>query len=417
MSPASSEDQDSEVSKKRVSKDRQSKSKLRPKASTAKSESIGRYSKHVGQNISLERGLEGQTNSDASRFGNQSADGRHPVDSDNDGTIKEMLGMGFERPMIDRALQAAYNHPERAVVYLINGIPKEPERKALTSRVRRESHMSAAPVSEISGATSSALGSSSEMRKTSQISMGYPQDYTQSTEWNNSSDDHAAGYSSLTSLTDEFTCKTTKAPMRENTGSTNTTSEFRSTSPQVANPFGEKKTMTSQNRSILSSRQVELELEKIFQPKGDNQAIEISDAEFDRITELLSQADREEWSFRPRTYAILRMINAVDSMNGFVKANCLDIALPYSKRNLPQCLQPDLRARFLEVQDSVLTKAAKIEGSSSSHANFKENADNHLEPLDKLGDGGSGTVDRVRSKLSRKIYARKWLDVKGSRLR
>ena len=43
-----------------------------------------------------------------------------------------------------------------------------------------------------------------------------------------------------------------------------------------------------------------------------------------------------------------------------------------------------------------------------------ENVDNYLESLNKLNKGGFGTVDRVRSKLSRKIYMRKRLKRKNT---
>ena len=59
---------------------------------------------------------------------------------------------------------------------------------------------------------------------------------------------------------------------------------------------------------------------------------------------------------------------------------------------------------------SVLTKAARIEGGlTSTHTNLANNADKHLESLKKLGKGGFGIIDCVRSKVSRKdmIYVRK----------
>lgn len=107
------------------------------------------------------------------------------------------------------------------------------------------------------------------------------------------------------------------------------------------------------------------------------------------------------------------MINAIDLRNDFVKSNCLDIALPSKRENLPQSLSTEQRDHFLQEQSSVLTKAAKLEGGSTSrHANFASNADSHLKSLKRLSEGGSGTVDLVMSKLSRKKYARKRLDRK-----
>ncbi|ERF69460.1 hypothetical protein EPUS_07275 [Endocarpon pusillum Z07020] len=180
--------------------------------------------------------------------------------------------------------------------------------------------------------------------------------------------------------------------------------------PNVHSSKGKETTANPPNQSDLPHVQSELEMEKILPLKDGDQEVHLLDTDFDRISSLLCQANREEWSFRPRTYAVLRMINAVDLMDDFMQLNCLDIALPYSGSNLPRSLSPERRYRFRRMQGSVLTKAARIEGRSTTHANFADNADNHLEPLNKLGDGGSGTVDRVRSKLSRKIYVRKRLD-------
>jgi len=166
------------------------------------------------------------------------------------------------------------------------------------------------------------------------------------------------------------------------------------------------------SHSILTHSQLELEIQKIMPVDSGDQDVQLSDADFDRIAAILLQANREEWSFRPRTYALLRMINATALLDDFVKKNCLDIALPYTRGNLPKSLSPEQRDHFLKKQNSVMTKAASIEGGlKSRHANL-HNADDHLEALDKLGEGGSGEVDRIRSKLSRKIYVRKRLNRK-----
>lgn len=43
--------------------------------------------------------------------------------------VENLLSMGFDRPSIDAAMRAAYYNPDRAVEYLLNGIPEELQRE------------------------------------------------------------------------------------------------------------------------------------------------------------------------------------------------------------------------------------------------------------------------------------------------
>lgn len=154
-----------------------------------------------------------------------------------------------------------------------------------------------------------------------------------------------------------------------------------------------------------------IDLERIMNLKRDKGETHLADTDFDRITQLLVQDNKVEWSLRPRTYAVLNMIDAIELMHIFVELDCWDIALPYTEHNLPKELSEETRGRFLMTQSVVLTKAASIEGGLNlTHANFVDSVDRHLKPLEMLGKGGFGTVLKVRSKLSGKKYARKQFD-------
>lgn len=43
--------------------------------------------------------------------------------------VENLLSMGFDRPSIDAAMRAAYYNPDRAVEYLLNGIPENLQRE------------------------------------------------------------------------------------------------------------------------------------------------------------------------------------------------------------------------------------------------------------------------------------------------
>ena len=159
---------------------------------------------------------------------------------------------------------------------------------------------------------------------------------------------------------------------------------------------------------------LELEMQKLFQTGDSHQTLLLSNPDFDEISSLLSQGNHKEWSLRPRTYAVLRTIDALDLMDDFVQSQCLDIALPYSQNNLPKALSLEHRTQqrdqFLEIQKFVLSQEAAGMENSKIHAHFAESADDHFTSLEHLGDGGSGSVDRILSKLSHKVYVRKRLD-------
>jgi hypothetical protein len=148
------------------------------------------------------------------------------------------------------------------------------------------------------------------------------------------------------------------------------------------------------------------------------------DADIGRISELLLHSGKPEWSRRPRTFALLRMIQCTEAIEGFIAEKLSDFYLPYTERNLPDAIKgSEARRRFLDLQYLVLTprvgEIADLERGESSHKHFSQSADEYFTRIKELGSGGFGTVDHVWSKLSFDSFARKrierWKSFKDSR--
>lgn len=122
----------------------------------------------------------------------------------------------------------------------------------------------------------------------------------------------------------------------------------------------------------LTDQELEQDMQKVLpRVQGVDKPMDLSDATFDSVSNLLRQAGREEWSLRPRTFVVLWIINAPELIEEFIRAEAWDIALPYAFNSLPKGFSASQRRQFLEKQEAVLTKAAKIEeGSESAHASF-----------------------------------------------
>ncbi|OCL02092.1 kinase-like protein, partial [Glonium stellatum] len=133
------------------------------------------------------------------------------------------------------------------------------------------------------------------------------------------------------------------------------------------------------------------------------------DSIFPRISRQLELANKATWSLRPRTYTVLRLINRLDALNGFIAEGLFDISLPYTGQTLPTVLKnPSARAKFLEHQHLVLSpQAASVESNEHPHRHFSDDGNMHFVPIKKLGSGAYGQVDHVWSRLSANEYARK----------
>jgi hypothetical protein len=105
---------------------------------------------------------------------------------------------------------------------------------------------------------------------------------------------------------------------------------------------------------------------------------QFADSDFDTISHLLTQVGKHQWSHRPRTYTVLRKIDRLDLFDAFILEGLKDIAFPYEDSRLPNALSPTAKAKFLQAQDLVLTKATDLEKSNSRHRHLGSRFDSFI---------------------------------------
>lgn len=78
------------------------------------------------------------------------------VGNRSEAVITEMQAMGFERPEIERALRAAFYNPDRAIEYLLNGIPEniQAEQRAAAQQQQQQAQAPTSPTPAAAGTTS-----------------------------------------------------------------------------------------------------------------------------------------------------------------------------------------------------------------------------------------------------------------------
>lgn len=109
-------------------------------------------------------------------------------------------------------------------------------------------------------------------------------------------------------------------------------------------------------------------------PQPDHQIdpkVPLDESIFDKIRDLLDLVGKPEWSQRPRTYAVLLMIDRLDVLDAFVEGGLFDIEFPYHKNRLPIPLDQKSRDQFVSIQSLVLTKSTELE--IGKHRHFSKN--------------------------------------------
>lgn len=312
--------------------------------------------------------------------------------------VDQLVQMGFNQDAVMQALEAAQLDPSRAVEYLLTGIPERTQsgRSAPPASLRRHHFPSSPSVdASVRNATTSS-GAHEVPTDTGQPSIDVNTLAFRSLVSDNNPNIGADTLASSSTSTPRLGAALNDNSMEQTSEAESSTPIGRAdhkAQPMQTSTIVQKEQMAplSAAGSRLPSSQFELEMQKILRLGRASQDNYLSDLDLDQIAELLRKANLEEWSFRPRTYAILKTINATDLMDDFVRSNSFDISLPYTRENLPQSLSPEQRDQFVKEQAFVLTKAARLEGgASATHAYFPDNADKHLEPLNELGKGAGG---------------------------
>lgn len=109
-----------------------------------------------------------------------------------------------------------------------------------------------------------------------------------------------------------------------------------------------------------------------------------------------SRPEEQQWSLRPRLYAILLNIGATDLMDHFIAEGLTDFNLPFSEKTLPPFITEregnDLRDAFFAIQGYCLaeTDVKLIETKNSVHCTWTVSGDTYFIPEGPLGQGSYG---------------------------
>jgi hypothetical protein len=98
----------------------------------------------------------------------------------------------------------------------------------------------------------------------------------------------------------------------------------------------------------------------------------------------------------PRFITVLRLIDQLDPLDGFINDGITDIWFPFTDASLRTKLSLSARLGFQKCQSIVLTPTLNVEkGNTYEHTHFSQD---ELVPFDRkehLGRGGFGTWTRL----------------------
>lgn len=163
---------------------------------------------------------------------------------------------------------------------------------------------------------------------------------------------------------------------------------------------------TSSLTDVPAHRTLSDRLNSFFSDKWDRQT-PFNDSEINEIAMLL-QILNPPWSKVPRTYVVLRTIGHLKFLGDMIDVGFSDYWFPVTERQLPDCLQPSVRAAFVSAQKRVLSKSMDLErAEGGQHCFFQQGDSFPFERKEILGRGGTCVVDKVFSQFSQREYARK----------
>ena len=183
----------------------------------------------------------------------------------------------------------------------------------------------------------------------------------------------------------------------------------------MADPIGHKLEIISRKiedkTNEIADDRFEASLDKFLpRPSGDGLPVRkcLREAQFRQLSDFCIRTGRPQWGFRPRTYAVLRMIGCPEIIEKFINERLTDIFLPYSEENLPSFVTGQARIHFLDCQNLVLNgRAAALERPGEPHQNVLGSANDYFDYIEDLGAGTFGEVDSVMGQMSLMKFARK----------